>query len=287
MAWRKLTTPPGEAIRVHLPRVQGSPRGGRARGEERRGGEGIRWVLWPGAPGRARPRRYGSPATCGRRLTPWAETGGLRQRWRACWAPRTERQQSRGEEGVAAGRVMPATPGAPTAARRSAGRGPRGWWWSLARALRGEQALGAASPAGGSWCREPPAAGSPGAAGYGAEEPRPAPPSACRPSRGAPAAAVSAAVARRADVGLVGALSAPRRALRMVDHDRCRLLPSRLCPPHLTEGFEMTSSPAKDSGLSLPTSPATSRAILVLQALPMTLVRMNMADLLVPDAQKE
>ena len=59
MAWRGLTTHQGDAIRVHLPEPTVSARGGRPRVEDRRGVEGILWMLWTGAPWGELPRRYG------------------------------------------------------------------------------------------------------------------------------------------------------------------------------------------------------------------------------------
>ena len=55
----------------------------------------------------------------------------------------------------------------------------------------------------------------------------------------------------RADVCLVGVLSTPRRPLRTFDHHLCRVLSSGLCPPHLTQGFEMTSRRSRMSSTSL------------------------------------
>ena len=83
MAWRGLTTHPWNAIRVHLPPPQVSPRGGRPRLNDRRCLEGILWILWTGAPWRELPRRYGSPSTCWRRLKEWEEAGVLLHLWRA------------------------------------------------------------------------------------------------------------------------------------------------------------------------------------------------------------
>jgi len=57
MAWRGLTTHQWDAIRVHLPEPTVSARGGGPRVEDRRGVEGILWMLWTGAQWGERPRR--------------------------------------------------------------------------------------------------------------------------------------------------------------------------------------------------------------------------------------
>jgi transposase len=147
MAWRGVTKPQWTAIRLHLPQPKPSARGGRPRVEDRRGFEGILWMLWTGAPWRERPRRYGSPSTCWRRLKPWDASGVLLKLWRAFLAPRNDAQQRRWDEGVADGRFIAAKQGGPRSARRSVAKGRRGWCWSMARDLRWEQSLEAASPA--------------------------------------------------------------------------------------------------------------------------------------------
>src|SRR2546427_648096 len=68
MAWRALTDAQWERIRPHLPREKRQPHGGRPRADPRRCFEGILWVLRTGAPWSELPPRYGSPATCWRRL---------------------------------------------------------------------------------------------------------------------------------------------------------------------------------------------------------------------------
>jgi transposase len=147
MAWRGLTNTQWEAIRGQLPPPKTSPPGGRPRVEARRCFEGILWILWPGAQWRERPRPYGSPSTCGRRLKSWEETGILLNLWRAVLAPLNDQQQLRGDACVVDGRFIPAKRGAPKSARPSGARAQRGWFWAMARVLRWEQSLDAASPA--------------------------------------------------------------------------------------------------------------------------------------------
>ncbi|MGH8066080.1 MAG: transposase [Candidatus Entotheonellia bacterium] len=136
MAWRGLTKPHWEAIRVHLPESKVSPRGGRPRVADRRCLEGILWMLWTGAQWRELPRRYGSPSTCWRRLKAWEETGVLLTRWRAFLAELNDRPQLRGDECVADGSVVPAKTGGPKSGRPRGARAQRGWLWSMARVLR-------------------------------------------------------------------------------------------------------------------------------------------------------
>jgi hypothetical protein len=138
MAWRKRTTPPRDAMRVHLPPPTASPRGGRPRGEDRRCFAGLQWRLWTGAHGRALPRRDGRPRTCWRRLHHGQETGLLRTLWRASLAPLHAQPPRRGEACVADGRFIPAQQGGPRAARPRGARARRGGWWPRARVLRGE-----------------------------------------------------------------------------------------------------------------------------------------------------
>ena len=138
MAWRKLTRQQWEAIRVHLPQVNASPRGGRPRVGDRQCFEGILWILWTGSQWSELPRRYGSPSTCWRRLKHWEETGVLLTLWRAFLAQLNDQPKIRWAECFADGRFIPAKKGDPRSARRHAARAPSGWFWSMARVLRWE-----------------------------------------------------------------------------------------------------------------------------------------------------
>lgn len=112
MAWRRLTPQQWAAIRIQLPEAKPSPRGGRPRVDDRRCVAGILWILWTGSPWRELPRRYGSPSTCGRRLTQWEETGVLLRLWRVFFAHLNDRQKLHRDECVADGRFVPAPKGA-------------------------------------------------------------------------------------------------------------------------------------------------------------------------------
>ena len=103
MAWRGLTTPQWATMRGHLPQPKRSARGGRPRIADRRGFEGLLWMLWTGSPWSELPRRYGSLSTGGRRLKDWEEMGLLRKLWRAFLAQLNDQRQLRGDECVADG----------------------------------------------------------------------------------------------------------------------------------------------------------------------------------------
>jgi transposase len=111
MAWRGGTKDQWDIIRVHRPQPTLSPRGGRPRVADRRCFEGIRWMLWTGAPWSELPRRDGSPSTGWRRLTPWDETGVLLKRWRAFLAQLNDQEKRRWGEGCADGSCIPAQQG--------------------------------------------------------------------------------------------------------------------------------------------------------------------------------
>ena len=147
MAWRGLTKQQWDAIRVHLPPPKASTRGGRPRVDDRRCVEGVLWILWTGAQWRALPRRYSSTSTCWRRLKAWEETGVLLKRWRAFLAQLNDQQKLRWDECFADGSFVPAKQGVPRSVRPSGARVRSGWFWSMARVLRWEQSLDAASPA--------------------------------------------------------------------------------------------------------------------------------------------
>lgn len=128
----KLTDKQWDRIRVHLPKPQRQPQGGRPRVDDRRCFEGILWILWSGAPWSALPKDYGSPSTCWRRLKHWEQTGVLLNLWRTFLADLSDREQIRWDECFADGTFVPAKKGASTSARQSV------WFWSMAQVLRWE-----------------------------------------------------------------------------------------------------------------------------------------------------
>jgi transposase len=147
MAWRGLTKQQWEAIRIHLPQLKASRRGGRPRVEDRRCFEGILWILWTGAQWSELPGRYGSPSTCWRRLKQWEETGVLLTLWRAFLAQLNDQEKICWDECCADGSFIPAKRGGPRSARPRAGRVQSGWLWSMARGPPLGAYLEAASPA--------------------------------------------------------------------------------------------------------------------------------------------
>ena len=138
MAWRQLTEAQWDRVRVVLPPVKPSRKGGRPRADDRRCFEGILWILWTGAPWSELPRRYGSPTTCWRRLKQWEESGVLLALWRTLLKTLNDRQKLRWNECFIDGSFAPAKKGAPKSAQPSAGRAQSGWYWSMARVLRWE-----------------------------------------------------------------------------------------------------------------------------------------------------
>jgi transposase len=125
MAWRGLSKQQWEAMRGHLPQSKASARGGRPRIEDRRGVEGILWILWTGAQWRELPKRYGSPRTCWRRLKHWEETGILLKLWRAFLAQLNDQEKLRWDECIADGRVIPAKTGGKVG-KTTRGKGTQG-----------------------------------------------------------------------------------------------------------------------------------------------------------------
>jgi transposase len=138
MAWRGLTIQQWQAVRVHLPQPQVSPRGGRPRLDDRRCLEGILWMLWTGAQWSALPRRYGSPSTCWRRLKEWEETGVLLHLWRAFLAQLNDQQKLHWDECFADSCFIPATQGGRRSGKPSGAGARSGWFWSMARVFRWE-----------------------------------------------------------------------------------------------------------------------------------------------------
>ena len=108
-------------VRAHLPAPRPSPRGGRPRADDRKCVEGILWVLWTGSPWRELPRRYGSPATCSRRLRDWEADGTLLALWRAFLAELHDADKRRWDECFADGSFAPAKQGGVGRTKRGKG----------------------------------------------------------------------------------------------------------------------------------------------------------------------
>jgi transposase len=78
---RKLSEKQWAIIEPLLPR-QNFSRGGRPRADDRKTIEGIIWILRTGAQWDELPTKYGSPATCWRRLRDWEKQGVWKKIWK-------------------------------------------------------------------------------------------------------------------------------------------------------------------------------------------------------------
>ena len=135
---RLLTDSQWEKIRPLLPRVGKHNRGGRPRANDRRGLEGILWILRSEARWQDLPEEFPSPSTCWRRLRDWEEQGVWLKIWRTFLAELNERQQLKWSESFLDGSFAPAKKGAQESEKLSGARGRSGWWWLTARVFLGE-----------------------------------------------------------------------------------------------------------------------------------------------------
>lgn len=78
---RKLSEKHWSLIEPLLPR-QDFSRGGRPRADDRKTIEGIIWILRTGAQWDEMPAKYGSSATCWRRLRDWEKKGVWKEIWK-------------------------------------------------------------------------------------------------------------------------------------------------------------------------------------------------------------
>jgi transposase len=95
MTWKKLTGRQWAVIQPHLPPPTPKPKGGRPPLGHRQCFEGILWILWTGAQGKALPKEFGSSSAVHRRLGPWAKAGLLLNLWRAFLSQLNETQPIR------------------------------------------------------------------------------------------------------------------------------------------------------------------------------------------------
>ena len=128
-----LTEQQWKKIEPLLPRPPKQPQGGRPWIENRRGLEGVLWILRSGAPWKYLPEQYPHPSTCWRRLKQWEEQGVWLDIWRTFLGELNERQQRKWSESFLDGSFAPAKKGATESAKPSGARGRSGWWWSTAR----------------------------------------------------------------------------------------------------------------------------------------------------------
>ncbi|PYS87899.1 MAG: DDE transposase, partial [Acidobacteria bacterium] len=99
-------------IEAQLLKRKRNPRGGRPPLADRRCFEGLLWILWPGAPWSELPGRYGSKTAGHRRLSRWAESGGLLDLWRAFLDQLNDRKKIRWNECFVDGLFVTAKKGA-------------------------------------------------------------------------------------------------------------------------------------------------------------------------------
>ena len=116
-----------------LPKSKRSPAGGRPRAAPRACFEGILWILWTGAPWRALPAQYPSPATCWRRLRDWEEDGTWERIWAAFVDELDEACQLDWSESFMDATFIPAKKGARRSGPPNGARGQSFWWWRTAR----------------------------------------------------------------------------------------------------------------------------------------------------------
>ena len=144
-----------EEIGPLLPRPGKHRHGGRPRADDRKGLEGILWILRSGARWQDLPERYPHPSTCWRRLRDWEEQGVWLKVWRAFLAELNERQQLNWSEAFLDGSFAPAKKGAPESEKPSGARGRSGWWWSTARVFVWETSFVLRPRARSGWRKRP------------------------------------------------------------------------------------------------------------------------------------
>jgi transposase len=123
-----LTEEQWELVRPLLPKPRvRRDRRGRPWRDPRDVVNGILWILRTGAPWKDLPDRYPSYQTCHRRFQYWVESGTLERVLHALARDLEERGGIDLTECFIDGTFAGAKKGAPSSAKRSAGRGPRSW----------------------------------------------------------------------------------------------------------------------------------------------------------------
>lgn len=130
-----------EVLEPLLPETKSSPKGGRPWRSNRECLEGILWILWTGAPWRALPEKFPSPATCWRRLAKWEEQDVLLEVWREFLKRLDDKEKIKWDETFADGTFIPAKKGAQQSEKQKAGRDRSSWQWSMVRVFRWEFSL--------------------------------------------------------------------------------------------------------------------------------------------------
>ena len=138
---RFLTDEQWAKIEPLLPKPKSGSRGGRPWADNREVLEGILWILRTGAPWKALPEEYPSPATCWRRLRLWEDEGIWLDIWRKFLADLDEAALLDWEEAFIDGSFAPAKKGAPASEKPRRAKEQSGWWWSTARVFLWEAPL--------------------------------------------------------------------------------------------------------------------------------------------------
>ena len=100
-------------------------KGGRPRADDKKTFEGILWILRTGAQWSELPPKYGSYATCWRRLKAWEENGTWEKLWKRLVAMLSQEDKLKLEVGMVDGTFAPAKKGGVWLVRRRKAKGQR------------------------------------------------------------------------------------------------------------------------------------------------------------------
>lgn len=104
---------------------QDQTKGGRPRADDKITLEGILWILKTGAQWNELPIKYGSSATCWRRLKRWEEDGTWKRIWKALLATLSREDKLMLSVGMVDGTFAPAKKGGVLLVRRRKAKEPR------------------------------------------------------------------------------------------------------------------------------------------------------------------
>ena len=100
-------------------------KGGRPRADDKKTFEGILWILRTGAQWSEMPSKYGSYATCWRRLKAWEEDGTWERMWKRILAVLSQEDKLKLEVGMVDGTFAPAKKGGAWLVRRRKAKGQK------------------------------------------------------------------------------------------------------------------------------------------------------------------
>lgn len=100
-------------------------KGGRPRADDKKTFEGILWILRTGAQWSELPPKYGSYATCWRRLKAWEEDGTWEKLWKRLVAMLSQEDKLKLEVGMVDGTFAPAKKGGVWLVRRRKAKGQK------------------------------------------------------------------------------------------------------------------------------------------------------------------